>query len=539
MSFAKKYASSKLGVLDYKGAWDASTNTPEIVSSVGDKGDYYVVSVAGTTSIDGETDWQPGDWVLFSGTAWQKVDNSQHDTTQQITLYENNPAVYADAYPGTQDPEYQEGWYFKNLQQGNKVNWYFFDGTLENVSLSDFSAYAIVTFKSVSSKPFFGLYTFRMGSGDAGSWYRSRKVYVPVNSALANVKYLMYFGQDPKIHAELPRLQMTLSSSTVGPQDPSERVMTISLGSDSGASAGSCEFLAEAVGIKTTSISRKLSLKVRKASVSDLSFESSQRENGDSNLSALIDEESQRAQVAEYNLQLMTEEAKDRSFHTGVQLADTISNFVETVHESVSSMFGEGDDIALIYPDENGKVQPVLKPTGVVAGSYNTFTVDSKGRIIAASNAESGQSGLDVQISSENNSTTLNTYSDIVGLESSNLVPGLYRFTFMCLANSTSTSTGIGVKIMPKTALISTVYGKYAITQSVPGTTQSYEYDQISQNTNVTSTSSVSTYFGFVIHGEGVIRVINTGSVVMQFRSEVNGSAVSINPDAFLKLEKL
>jgi hypothetical protein len=62
--------------LTYKGTWNASTNTPTLASSVGAKGDYYIVSVAGSTNLNGITDWQPGDWVIFNGTVWQKIDQS-------------------------------------------------------------------------------------------------------------------------------------------------------------------------------------------------------------------------------------------------------------------------------------------------------------------------------------------------------------------------------------------------------------------------------------------------------------------------------
>ena len=65
------------GGVIYKGTWNASTNTPTLVSSVGDKGSYYVVSVAGNTNLNGITDWEPGDWAIFNGTVWQKVDNSE------------------------------------------------------------------------------------------------------------------------------------------------------------------------------------------------------------------------------------------------------------------------------------------------------------------------------------------------------------------------------------------------------------------------------------------------------------------------------
>ena len=65
------------GGVVYQGTWNASTNTPTLVSSVGTKGYYYVVSVAGNTNLNGITDWQPGDWAIFNGTAWDKVDNSE------------------------------------------------------------------------------------------------------------------------------------------------------------------------------------------------------------------------------------------------------------------------------------------------------------------------------------------------------------------------------------------------------------------------------------------------------------------------------
>jgi hypothetical protein len=65
-----------IGALVYKGTWNASTNTPTLASGVGNKGDYYVVSVAGNTNLDGITDWQVNDIAVFNGTVWQKIDNT-------------------------------------------------------------------------------------------------------------------------------------------------------------------------------------------------------------------------------------------------------------------------------------------------------------------------------------------------------------------------------------------------------------------------------------------------------------------------------
>jgi hypothetical protein len=70
-----------LGALSYQGTWNASTNTPTLASGAGVKGYYYVVSVAGSTNLDGVTDWKVGDWAVYNGTAWQKVDNTDSVTS--------------------------------------------------------------------------------------------------------------------------------------------------------------------------------------------------------------------------------------------------------------------------------------------------------------------------------------------------------------------------------------------------------------------------------------------------------------------------
>ena len=70
-----------LGSVTYQGTWDASVNSPTLVSSVGTKGYYYVVSVAGSTNLNGVTDWIIGDWAIFNGSAWQKIDNTDAVTS--------------------------------------------------------------------------------------------------------------------------------------------------------------------------------------------------------------------------------------------------------------------------------------------------------------------------------------------------------------------------------------------------------------------------------------------------------------------------
>jgi len=69
-------ASTSTGGVAFQGSWNASTNTPTLTSSVGTTGYFYIVSVAGSTNLDGITDWEVGDWAIFGTTTWTKVDNT-------------------------------------------------------------------------------------------------------------------------------------------------------------------------------------------------------------------------------------------------------------------------------------------------------------------------------------------------------------------------------------------------------------------------------------------------------------------------------
>jgi hypothetical protein len=72
---------SVLGAVKYQGGWDASANAPALPApSAANRGWYYIVTTAGTTSLAGPagaiTDWQVGDWAVSDGTYWEKVDSS-------------------------------------------------------------------------------------------------------------------------------------------------------------------------------------------------------------------------------------------------------------------------------------------------------------------------------------------------------------------------------------------------------------------------------------------------------------------------------
>ena len=88
-----------IGALNYKGTWNATTNVPTLASGVGTQGDYYVVSVAGATDLNGITNWGVGDWATFNGSVWQRVEGGADGNFVDLS-------VTGEATIGTISPSY-------------------------------------------------------------------------------------------------------------------------------------------------------------------------------------------------------------------------------------------------------------------------------------------------------------------------------------------------------------------------------------------------------------------------------------------------
>ena len=91
-------------VMEYKGTWNASTNTPTLVDGTGNAGDVYLVSVAGTQNLgSGSITFDVGDWVVYSGSVWQKSINSNavvsvNGQTGVVTLTTSDVAEGSNLY---------------------------------------------------------------------------------------------------------------------------------------------------------------------------------------------------------------------------------------------------------------------------------------------------------------------------------------------------------------------------------------------------------------------------------------------------------
>ena len=84
------------GGLSYQGTWNAATNNPTLTSSVGTTNNYYVVSVAGTTNLNGINLWSVGDWAIFNGTVWEKVSGGTTEAFANITVTGLTGYMYAN-----------------------------------------------------------------------------------------------------------------------------------------------------------------------------------------------------------------------------------------------------------------------------------------------------------------------------------------------------------------------------------------------------------------------------------------------------------
>jgi hypothetical protein len=66
----------------YKGAWNASSNTPTLADGTGTNGDFYRVSVSGSQNLgSGSISFYAGNLVIYNGSIWQQVGASTAAST--------------------------------------------------------------------------------------------------------------------------------------------------------------------------------------------------------------------------------------------------------------------------------------------------------------------------------------------------------------------------------------------------------------------------------------------------------------------------
>ena len=129
------YAQLPESTMEFKGTWDASTNTPTLTDGNGRNGNFYVVSVAGTQTFGGvEINFNTNDRIIYNGatSSWTKlssgdvrtVNSIKPDETGNITL--DAPDVNAVKTINSRSP--QEGTGNINLESLS-INGQSFNGS--------------------------------------------------------------------------------------------------------------------------------------------------------------------------------------------------------------------------------------------------------------------------------------------------------------------------------------------------------------------------------------------------------------------------
>jgi len=88
-------------IMEYKGTWNASTNTPTLANGTGDTGDVYICNVAGTVNFGaGPITFAVGDYVIYSGTIWQRSSGAV-GTVTSVALTVGGDAMSVSGSPVT------------------------------------------------------------------------------------------------------------------------------------------------------------------------------------------------------------------------------------------------------------------------------------------------------------------------------------------------------------------------------------------------------------------------------------------------------
>jgi hypothetical protein len=177
-------------------------------------------------------------------------------------------SVYADGSPPVPIPTIRYGylgWYYTNSSAWvnpapttrNKINWYILpnENGVTTVARLRYIRLNLHVFSNVSL-PFLTVYTQATGSGDAGGWYKSKRMYVSTNVAddgntlSDHTNYCFYINWNgysttpfTVAHTNAGYSTSTQEGSAIGNFDSSELIFAYSMGTNSNSAPGSVEFI--------------------------------------------------------------------------------------------------------------------------------------------------------------------------------------------------------------------------------------------------------------------------------------------------------
>jgi len=106
-------------VMEYKGTWNAATNTPTLANGTGNQGDVYLCNVAGTVNFGaGPIAFIVGDSAVYSGSIWQRSGGATGSVTS-VGLSTNGGAITIGNSPITTSGTITANFNGTNLQYVN------------------------------------------------------------------------------------------------------------------------------------------------------------------------------------------------------------------------------------------------------------------------------------------------------------------------------------------------------------------------------------------------------------------------------------
>ena len=106
-------------VMEYKGTWNANTNTPTLANGTGNQGDVYLCNVAGTVDFGaGPIAFFVGDQVIYSGSIWQRASGAT-GTVTSVAITESGDSLNITGSPITTSGTINIGFNGTNLQYVN------------------------------------------------------------------------------------------------------------------------------------------------------------------------------------------------------------------------------------------------------------------------------------------------------------------------------------------------------------------------------------------------------------------------------------
>lgn len=94
------YSQLPESAMEYKGQWNAETNTPTLADGTGTKGDFYIVSVGGTQNLgSGNIQFFVNDRIIYDGSVWSRLSAGDVKTVNNISPTNGNVVLTGENIP--------------------------------------------------------------------------------------------------------------------------------------------------------------------------------------------------------------------------------------------------------------------------------------------------------------------------------------------------------------------------------------------------------------------------------------------------------